>query len=619
MRSKLRIGDMKMDRKLLLSFILLVTIPLSVVGYNSSSKYATSIEEKTIAYSIKMQESMMVRVDDYIEDMKSISSIPAYIDDIKSNLIRSNRYYAERQSSELSTSLPNNFDQLLSIQRGIEGQLSFINTIKRGANSVYLFDVYGNSYYSIVSGGIRNDLDKSYHYWLNEAELSRGEAVLLRTQKYTSNLQSERYAFSVVRKIVDDSLSVIGLIAIDADISIIEDQTSELDQVTKGASLIVDKEGNVIYDSEKKWIAINMSEHNIVNHALNKKGSFYLEKDGIQFLHIYAISNSTGWKIITSIPVTELTNDTIVVKRIIWITTAVAVLISIIVAIILSLAITRPLRTMTRLMKSVQEGNFKEKFPVKYHDEVGMLGSQFNRMIVRLDQLIQEIYEMETKKKKAELQALQNQINPHFMYNTLESIRMSAEMNDDSTTADMIAILGKLLRYSISNLNDETNIEEEMNHVQHYIELLNYRYPDRFQLVINVDRSVMKYRMIRLLLQPIIENAIYHGLDDNKGVMHLKISSAVKYPLLMIHIVDDGIGIETSKLLRLNSGLRDGSVDEAKYGIGGIGLKNVNERIKLQYGQQYGIRVESQLGVGTEVILQLPIGRVKVIGDESDM
>ena len=611
MSVKQRVGDMKMDRKLMLSFIVLVSIPLFIIGYYSSEKYTQSIEQKTIAYSMKMQDSMMVRIDDYIEDMVSISSIPVYMDDIKENLIRSNAYYAERQHEGEKQVMPNNFSQLLSIQRAIEGELSFINSIKRGANSVYLFDSYGNSYYSIVSGGIRNNLEQSYLNWMSELEHSRGEALLLHTEKYISNLQSEKYAFTVVRKIMDRSLQPIGLIAIDAAISVVDDQMIELDQVTKGTSLIVDEQGNVIYDSQKQWIASNRSDQELIREARLEHGSFYRAENDDEWLNIYSTSESTGWKVITSIPVRELTSETTAVKRVIWITTAIAVVISIIVAIFLSLAITRPLRTMARLMKRVQEGNFQVKFPVKYRDEVGMLGSQFNRMTVRLDQLIQDIYDMETKKNKAELQALQNQINPHFMYNTLETIRMSAEMNDDSLTADMIATLGKLLRYSIGDLDGHTVLKDELLHVQHYVELLNYRYPNRFQLICKVDVELLNKTVMKLMLQPIVENAIYHGLDDLNETMVITIRSELRQQQLALIISDNGIGIDEQRLAELNVGLRanSSSDDGDRKDAGGIGLKNVNERIKLQYGQRYGLHVNSTTGHGTEVVILLPVER----------
>lgn len=608
MKRKLSLGDLKMDRKLMLSFILLVTIPLAVIGYYSSTKYANSIEETTIAYSMKMQQSMLVRTDDYIEDMVSISSIPAYMEGLNNQLVRSNNYYAERQSTDPTNSMPENFDQLLSIQRGIESQLSFINTIKRGANSVYLFDIYGNSYYSIFSGGVRSDLENSYKYWLQEAESSTGEAVILHTQKYISNLQSEKYAFSVVRKILDNSMSVIGLIAIDANISVIEDQIVELDQVTNGNSILVDDQGNVIYDSKKQWITSNISKSQLLSQAVAEKGYFYTsDENDLTSLHIYVTSDRTDWKVITSIPVNELMKDALLIRKIIWITTLIAVCISIVVAIILSFAITKPLRAMIRLMKKVQEGNFDVKFPVKYRDEVGMLGSQFNRMIVRLDQLIQDIYEMETKKNKAELQALQNQINPHFMYNTLESIRMSAEIHDDPTTADMIAVLGKLLRYSISDLNTETTLAQEMSHVQNYVELLNYRYPNRFNLVLHMDESIQQYRLIRLILQPIVENAIYHGLDDRKGQMNLTLSTYSDNAFLYISVKDDGVGMDPVQLDMLTQKINESSSSLKRLEHNGIGLRNVNERIKLQYGGQYGLIVSSEKGIGTEVTLRLPL------------
>lgn len=613
---KWRFGDMKMNRKLLLSFIMLVSIPLVLMGYYSSVKYTQSIEQKTIAYSMKMQDSMMVRVDDYIEDMMSISSIPAYIDDLKQNLIRSNEYYAERQHDSLEPVMPDHFPQLLSIQRGIEGELGFINSIKRGANAVYLFDKYGNSYYSIASGGIRSHLDASYAYWLDKLEHSKGEAALLPTEKYISNLQSEKYAFTVVRKIMDRSLQPIGLIAIDANISVIDDQIAELDQVTKGKSLIVDQAGNVIYDSRKQLVASNLSTDETVKQARQWRGSFFHTEAGEQWLNIYSTSERTGWKVITSIPVSELTSETVAVRSVIWITTIIAVILSVAVAIVLSYAITKPLRRMASLMKRVQEGNFQVKFPVKYRDEVGLLGSQFNRMTVRLEQLIQDIYEMETKKNKAELQALQNQINPHFMYNTLESIRMSAEVNDDSSTADMIATLGKLLRYSISDLDGYTVLRDELQHVQHYVELLNYRYPDRFVLQCEVEQELLNRPVIKLMLQPVVENAIYHGLDERKSRMFISIRTVVSQHVVAIRIADNGIGIEPDRLAQLNEGLGN----PRRFGVapgpegegaksGGIGLKNVNERIKLQYGPQYGLSVSSVPEEGTEVEILLPVER----------
>jgi two-component system sensor histidine kinase YesM len=602
-------GGMRMEKKLFLVFLLLITLPLSFIGYISYSNYSRSIEEKTIVYSTKMLENMMVRVDDYIEDMERISSIPAYQDDIKQNLIRSNSYYEQRQQStgDNSNQVPDDFDLLLLIQRGIEGNISFINTIKRGANTVYIFDQYGNGYFSTAGGGIRLNVKESYENWRELAQSSGGEAMLFSTQKYTSNLQSTRYAFTVVRKVIDKSLKAIGMIAVDANISVIEDQMSELDQVTNGQSVIIDEHGNVVYDSDKSRMATNIINDPTVVLAAGAKGSFYYEREGMNRLYIYTTSPKTNWKVMTSIPVSELTKDAVVIRNVTLIATIVTIFVALFISVVFSFALTNPLRKMMRMMKNVQEGDFNVQFPVKYRDEVGQLGHQFNRMIVRIDHLIQDIYVMETKKKEAELHALQSQINPHFMYNTLESIRMAAELNDDHMAADMIAILGKLLRYSISDLHEEVTLENETLHMRNYVEMLNYRYPNRFQLETRISEDLCSYPIIKLVLQPIVENAIYHGMDDHKPSMRIVMSTERAPHALWLRITDDGVGMDEETLERLNRSLAGAQEKIAKRKSGGIGLKNVNERIKLHYGPMYGLKVTSERGRGTEVILQLPL------------
>ncbi|WP_169083526.1 sensor histidine kinase [Paenibacillus sp. PL91] len=600
-------GGMRMEGKLFIVFLLLITLPLSFIGYISYSNYSRSIEEKTIVYSTKMLENMMIRVDDYIEDMVRISSIPAYQNDIKQNLIRSNSYYEQRQTaSGDNNQVPDDFDLLLSIQRGIEGNIAFINTIKRGANSVYIFDQFGNGYYSTGGGGVRLNVKESYEKWRERVQTSGGEAMLFSTQKYTSNLQSVRYAFTVVRKVIDKSLKPIGMIAVDANISVIEDQMSELDKVTNGESVIIDELGNVVYDSDKQRMATNIMNDRAVAQATGTKGSFYFERDGLNRLYIYTTSPNTKWKVMTSIPVSELTKDAVVIRNVTWIATIITIIVALFISVVFSFALTNPLRKMMRLMKNVQEGDFNVQFQVKYRDEVGQLGNQFNRMIVRIDHLIQDIYLMETKKKEAELHALQSQINPHFMYNTLESIRMAAELNDDQIAADMIAILGKLLRYSISDLHEEVTLENEVLHMRNYVEMLNYRYPNRFKLETTIPDDLRNYPIIKLVLQPIVENAIYHGMDDHKPSMRIEMSSERSAHGLWLRIKDDGLGMDEETLDRLNRSLA-GVEEMVRRKSGGIGLKNVNERIKLHYGNAYGLKVASVRGLGTEVILQLPL------------
>ncbi|MFC5652966.1 sensor histidine kinase [Paenibacillus solisilvae] len=604
-----KFSDSPMERKLLIVFILLVTLPLTFIGAVSYRNYSDSIEQNTVSYSTNSLTSMMERVDDYIEDMVRISSVPAYQEELKTYLSRSNTYYEQRSqvtNGDESMIGPSDLD-LLSIQRGIQGNILFINNIKRGENSVYIFDKFGNGYYSPEAGAIRLDIQDSYKLWKAKVENSSGEALLLSTQKYMTSLKSERYVFTIVRKIYDTALNDIGMIAVDANISVIEDQITKLDKVTHGKSFIIDAGGNVIYNSDKKLLAANISDRQMVKEATDKNGSFYLTEDGEKYLYIYTSSPNTDWKVFISIPAGELTRNSVVIRNVTWIATFLTIGIAMLISIFFSFALTKPLRAMMRLMRRVQEGDFSVQFPVKRRDEIGQLGSQFNHMILRIDHLIQDIYLMQTKKKKAEMHALQSQINPHFMYNTLEAIRMSAELNDDMNTADMLSILGRLLRYSIGDLQEEVTLNKEIGHMRSFIDLLNYRYPDRFELFIDVPEELKHYSTIKLILQPIVENSIYHGMDDNKPKMRIAIAADQLKGFVRIRVSDDGLGMNEETLDRLN-GILNGSVQHQPDGQrGGIGLRNVNERIMLHYGSAYGLKVSSIPGNGTVVTFLLPL------------
>jgi two-component system sensor histidine kinase YesM len=183
---------------------------------------------------------------------------------------------------------------------------------------------------------------------------------------------------------------------------------------------------------------------------------------------------------------------------------------------------------------------------------------------------------------------------------------MTAELNDDIEAADMISILGKLLRYSTGELSGRTTMKQELLYVRNYVELLSYRYPGRFQLEIDVPEELDNYAIIKLVFQPIIENAAYHGLDDSKPQMHLSIKCEITEQKLLFHISDDGCGMDRATLDKLNDGLKH-ELPPKKSINGGIGMKNVHQRVQLHYGLAYGIEVFSEPGEGTDVILSLPL------------
>ncbi|QMV43941.1 sensor histidine kinase [Cohnella cholangitidis] len=611
----------RMESKLFTVFLFLIILPMGILSYLSSERYQGSIEKNTVTYVSQVSDIVISKLDDYMEDMKKISIIPSYVDNIMDNLVLSNEYY-ERLSKEEPDSgarLPEG-EEVMEMEQapimqpedgyerfGIGGKIRdsiyFLNTIKQGTNTVYLFDQYDHPYYVVRGGGVRNDLEAVYPKWKTLATEAHGRPVLVSTQEVLGANQSGQFVFTVVRAIIGPTYEQIGMIAIDANISVIEKFVKDLDEDTHGTTLIIDEEGRVVFDSEKKYLGQNFKENELFIQAHGQEGSFHGNLNGQGILTIYKQSPKTGWKILITIPESQLTKEAVKTRNITeW--TAVAIIgFALVISLVLILALTQPLRSLVRLMKEVQNGNLDVVFPVRQRDEIGLVGNAFNRMIVRIKSLVDDVYIVGQRKKEAEIEALQNQINPHFIYNTLEAIRMTAVINDDSEVSDMAMLLGKLLRYSIGSGMETATLTQELNHLEMYIQLLNYRYSNKFTFDFPNKPMNSNMPLMKLLFQPIVENSVYHGMDESKRGMEIRMDYSLEEGNHVFTIEDNGIGMSQEALFRLRSRL-DGSVTEERGR--GIGLRNVHERLKLRYGEMYGITVESEKGKGTKVIIRFP-------------
>lgn len=602
----------RMEGKLFIVFLFLIILPIGVLSYISAERYSASIERNTVTYVSQISDKMISKLDDYMEDMKKISIIPSYLDEIKEGLKISNRYYeslplqmndADELSDKASGVLSGEELQLL---RRIEGSIYFLNNIKStGSNSVYLFDRYGHYYFTTRSEGIRTDLKSVYEEWRALAYKTHGEPVLVSTQE-VSGRSGNRYVFSVVREIIDTNFESLGMIAVDANIDVIENIVKDLDSATHGTTLIVDNEGRVVFDSEKKYLAQNLQSSELLERASGTEGSFHTVIDGVPVLSIYGESHNTGWKIFISIPQDKLMGDATRIRNVTVLSAFAIIGFALLISMIFTFTLTKPLRSLVRLMKTVQTGNLEVTFPVRGRDEIGLVGSAFNRMIVRVKSLVDDVYLAGQRKNEAELEALQNQINPHFIYNTLESIRMTAVINDDTEVSDMTQLLGKLLRYSIGPGTETVPLAKELEHLEIYLHLLNYRYGNRFVLSLPDGGLDPQMPVMKLLFQPIVENAVYHGLDETKPLMTIRIAYEEVGADCLFKIADDGVGMDEATLRRLRGSLNEPQRKLSEGGRG-IGLRNVHERLKLRFGESYGISIDSALGVGTQVSVRFPI------------
>ncbi len=254
-------------------------------------------------------------------------------------------------------------------------------------------------------------------------------------------------------------------------------------------------------------------------------------------------------------------------------------------------------------MNKVEKGEFNDYIPVEQKDELGVIANSFNHMCRRLDEYIERVYAAEIQRKSAELNALQMQINPHFLYNTLESIKAKALAENDSETAEMIALLGNLFRWSCRTDEKIVILEEELEYVKTYLKLQSFRYEQKMEICIQVDEEYLDYAVPKLILQPVVENVIKHAFQWIKRPGMAGITVKKKGGNLEITVYDNGCGIEKNKLEKIRRNLEN---DAGQDDFDNIGIQNVNHRLRLLFGQGYGLKIASIYEQGTAVKAVLP-------------
>ena len=260
-------------------------------------------------------------------------------------------------------------------------------------------------------------------------------------------------------------------------------------------------------------------------------------------------------------------------------------------------------------MKKVGEGQLDISVPEFNNKDLQILSSSFNTMISKVNVLMKIIVEKESERINAQFKAFQAQINPHFLFNTLQVVRTIAMDNNVKSIADIAKSLAKMFRYSINRDNEIVTIGEEIEHVRNYISIQKYRYGEKFDVEYDLDDDVCKYKIIKFIIQPLIENAIYHGIETKRGRGHLRITARKHENTVIVKVIDDGIGIPEDKVNNINRAFQGFEYKEEKqeHGSIGIGITNVDSRIKLYYGKNYGLKIESSENSGTMVQITIPV------------
>lgn len=407
--------------------------------------------------------------------------------------------------------------------------------------------------------------------------------------------------FSMSKAVVDSSTKEIkGVILIDIKLDAIKEIIENSKPGTAGFVYIMDNNkqivytpvNNIVYRIKNEWIdeinnEIIIKNINGENYQLTKFKSKY-----------------TGWETIGVFPESESLRVVEDIKYYSFIAAIIALIIAEFLVVIFTKSIVKPMYKLKQLMKSAQEGDLTVSFNTKYNDEVGELGSSFNNMVKEINNLINLVQKEEKSKRIAEMNVLQAQIKPHFMYNTLDTIRWMAEEHDEEDIVEIIEAFTNLLRISLSKGKEMISVQDELNHVQSYLIIQKIRYEDKLDYEIEFDENILNFEVIKLILQPLVENAIYHGIKEKRGNGKIVITGKIETNMLCFTVMDNGKGMEEEVLIKINKMLSSG--DKNKNEIG-YGIFNVNERIRIIYGEEYGLRYKSIYGEGTIAELRHPI------------
>ncbi len=406
------------------------------------------------------------------------------------------------------------------------------------------------------------------------------------------------------RNMIDEKnlTNKLGIIVFSIDSSFFKVLESDQSMIKERNIVIFDKFNdtlvinNILNDEELRQLAEDKRFFNSPGDSQKVKfgGEWYIatkvEKDGLRF------------KVFCFIPAAEVAKNSKFLKSLILFICLGAIIFAVFIVYILSSNITKNISFLEKSMRRVETGDFNIRIKPASYDEIGLLGLRFNYMSNKINELVNTVYKERLAKQQAEFQVLQSQINPHFLYNTLGSIKWLARMKSQEDIEKMVTSLIELLKTSISNKSEYQTVEEEINYVKSYLLLQRIRYEDRFRDEYQVDASVRNCRILKFILQPLVENALYHGIEMSKNNGVITIRAFEEGRGIKLEVEDNGVGMTRDKVEEI---LSDG-YKKIYPGLNSIGVKNVNERIRLYFGVQYGLNFTSSVGDGTKVEVTLP-------------
>lgn len=565
--------------------LLLVTIVITTAG---NVIYQESMEEHSCANTMEIQNQVLRSLDlifqsvsDNVETLGNMTCVQEYmkIDEKKQ---QARRVVLEGEVRDL----------LLQYRNTYKDYLNILIVSEKGQ---YLSN---DSYRLQKTPLTRED-------WYQEA-LSADGKLVLNTTSFGRNLKSwKNYStdqYMSTAKMISDTNTgkEIGVILVDVDLKSIQKLVEDITMGQTGFGYIQDSQGRVVYSPENK-IVYRM---NPAWFSEKESGQVRCRIGGQDYNVIYSRSSYTDLTAVGVFDWGKTIEGVAYVRRVsIWSAVLIAV-IAAVASVLFSASFTRPISKLSRLMKRAQTGDLSVHFDNHYKGEIRQLGDSFNSMVDKINELLELVYKEQKNKREAELKILHEQIKPHFLYNTLDTIQWMAKKYQAHDIVEMVLALSKFFRISLSQGKEYIDLSQEIAMVKSYLDIQKFRYEELFDYETQVDESLLRCRVMKLCLQPLVENALYHGIkesDRERGRIWIR-----AYPegeeYLILQVEDDGVGMSMEECEKLNSWLKQ---KERTEDVKAYGTLNVNDRIRIAFGDSCGLSYERRSGGGTIAVLRM--------------
>lgn len=577
-------------KKKLFGIIIMQTIILIIcyIYIISADRYKTL--RQTESSSLQACSILLSSVSRNVENMKDISTFPVLRDSLG---LTTNIYKTLSSSDEII----DDYSYYRSFNDNALRMLNMYNFVE----TIIVYDSNGNGVF----------VDRSSPYfkmckantnsqWFKETLKLKGKDMpIYPTNFYQSGTNMDDEIFCVSRAIVNAEMyKNVGIIVVGVK--------AEMAQLLFNECKEFPNQKYAVYLSGKKIIGDMPDNEKISPYILNPKlisnnKVIFNIKNRVKYMYTLSSYENNYVAVVETNTKDVWANVKLINFAFIFIL-GILLLFSIHITYRISDSIIKPINTLVYACNSFQQGVFSTQVEFESSVEIFNLMTSFNKMARKVEYLINEVYIRDITKRELEIDLLRNQINPHYLYNTLECMRMIAYTQKNYTVADMAALLGHNLRYGLQKNNDEVTVQEEIASLEEYISLIGYHYGDKVKANLNISQNVLQCLTIKLLLQPLVENSIMHGYNSIDKPITIDVIAYSQNNYLVFQVTDDGKGISSDKLQQLRDYL-DGKNND----FSSIGLKNVHRRIKLYYGDDHGLLINSVEGQGTSITLSIPI------------